>query len=448
MAPNTASSASVQVSKISVRSSSSRQPSWSNSKSIPASLTTISITGPSVPTPLSNYASSGTVSGGRRSACQQRTSLRSVGSCRSTWSRMPSMLGSRSRSGWPAVGSGAALTECARRALSATMKASYGSHVHQSFDNLGMRRSASFRCAQASSFSHVMCSSKLSDRRSRELTTVLSSVDVEVTHVSRRPSSRSMAYQYSQAAPPATTDIRPVTIAPLQFETAFGPTSPGGVFNKYPDHESGQAQLAEAPSEAREASLFDAQVPQPTSLVPSLSPGPFESPQSDTSSSLTRSPTQSATENIQADKDAVTASPPKAIEFIPLQPPTEDATKTEENAPQLATLLSPLSDATTPYWKKTLGMILEQFAEWEGAVLLPVEEEDHGDATAPYWKAKLGWILEQIGKFLQQSAGASYSSEDGAVQTQDVTIGQIRKLAELLNKAADSVEKGENIDLF
>ncbi|KAH7961366.1 hypothetical protein HPB52_008300 [Rhipicephalus sanguineus] len=78
---------------------------------------------------------------------------------------------------------------------------------------------------------------------------------------------------------------------------------------------------------------------------------------------------------------------------------------------------------------------------------LLVEEDDHGDATAPYWKAKLGWILEQIGKFLQQSA-TSYSSEDGAVKPQDITAGQIRKVAEVLNKAADAVEKGEDFNLF
>lgn len=70
-----------------------------------------------------------------------------------------------------------------------------------------------------------------------------------------------------------------------------------------------------------------------------------------------------------------------------------------------------------------------------------------GDATAPYWKAKLGWILEQIGKFLQQSA-ASYSSEDGAATSQDITVGQIRRVAEVLNKAADAIEKGEKFELF
>uniref|UniRef100_A0A131YH47 Glycine rich superfamily member n=1 Tax=Rhipicephalus appendiculatus TaxID=34631 RepID=A0A131YH47_RHIAP len=82
-----------------------------------------------------------------------------------------------------------------------------------------------------------------------------------------------------------------------------------------------------------------------------------------------------------------------------------------------------------------------------GAPGLPVNEDDHGDATAPYWKGKLGWILEQIGKFLQQSA-SSYSSEDGTVQSQDVTVGQIRKVAEMLNKAADAIEKGEKFDLL
>uniref|UniRef100_A0A6M2CHM8 Putative conserved secreted protein midgut overexpressed n=1 Tax=Rhipicephalus microplus TaxID=6941 RepID=A0A6M2CHM8_RHIMP len=82
-----------------------------------------------------------------------------------------------------------------------------------------------------------------------------------------------------------------------------------------------------------------------------------------------------------------------------------------------------------------------------GAPGLPVNEDDHGDATAPYWKAKLGWILEQIGKFLQQSA-ASYSSEDGAATSQDITVGQIRKVAEVLNKAADAIEKGEKFELF
>ncbi|KAH7961367.1 hypothetical protein HPB52_008301 [Rhipicephalus sanguineus] len=75
------------------------------------------------------------------------------------------------------------------------------------------------------------------------------------------------------------------------------------------------------------------------------------------------------------------------------------------------------------------------------------DEVDVGDATAPYWKAKLGWILQQIGKFLQQSA-PSYSSEDGAVKPQDITAGQIRKVAEVLNKAADAVEKGDDFNLF
>ncbi|KAH7965613.1 hypothetical protein HPB49_008990 [Dermacentor silvarum] len=86
-----------------------------------------------------------------------------------------------------------------------------------------------------------------------------------------------------------------------------------------------------------------------------------------------------------------------------------------------------------------------------GSPQLPINEDDHGDATAPYWKAKLGWVLEQIGKLLQQSAQSSsalYSAEDGATQPQDVTIQHIRKAAEMLNKVADSIEKGEKVNLF
>ncbi|XP_072142385.1 uncharacterized protein [Dermacentor andersoni] len=86
-----------------------------------------------------------------------------------------------------------------------------------------------------------------------------------------------------------------------------------------------------------------------------------------------------------------------------------------------------------------------------GSPRLPINEDDHGDATAPYWKGKLGWILEQIGKFLQhsaQSSSAYYSSEDAATQPQDVTVEHIRKVAEMLNKVADTMQKGEKVNLF
>ncbi|KAL3242343.1 hypothetical protein MRX96_021266 [Rhipicephalus microplus] len=144
------------MSKISVRSTSSRQPSWSNSNALPASLTTISITGPSLPKPVSlsrqpqavsassyshpyNHASSCGVSSGARWGAAQRTSLRSVGSSRKTWPRVPSMLTRRSLSGsvWPQAEQGAALAEHERQAFSGTKNASYSGHINQSLDNMG-----------------------------------------------------------------------------------------------------------------------------------------------------------------------------------------------------------------------------------------------------------------------------------------------------------------------
>ncbi|XP_065289562.1 uncharacterized protein [Dermacentor albipictus] len=86
-----------------------------------------------------------------------------------------------------------------------------------------------------------------------------------------------------------------------------------------------------------------------------------------------------------------------------------------------------------------------------GSPRLPINEDDHDDATAPYWKGKLGWILEHIGKFLQytaQSSSAYYSAEDAATQPQDVNVEHIRKVAEMLNKAADTIQKGEKVNLF
>ncbi|XP_065289561.1 uncharacterized protein [Dermacentor albipictus] len=86
-----------------------------------------------------------------------------------------------------------------------------------------------------------------------------------------------------------------------------------------------------------------------------------------------------------------------------------------------------------------------------GSPRIPKNEDDHADATAPYWKGKLGWILEQIGKFLRQSADSSsayYSAEDAATQPQDVTAEHIRKVAEMLNKVADNIQKGEKVNLF
>nr|XP_037285476.1 uncharacterized protein LOC119178376 [Rhipicephalus microplus]XP_037285477.1 uncharacterized protein LOC119178376 [Rhipicephalus microplus] len=74
------------------------------------------------------------------------------------------------------------------------------------------------------------------------------------------------------------------------------------------------------------------------------------------------------------------------------------------------------------------------------------------DATSPYWKKLLGLILEQLGRGLQQSAEqspAAYTPEDTAYfAPEDITIQHIRRIANLLNKVADSVEKGEKVYLF
>lgn len=72
-------------------------------------------------------------------------------------------------------------------------------------------------------------------------------------------------------------------------------------------------------------------------------------------------------------------------------------------------------------------------------------------ATSPYWKKPLGWILEQLGRWLQQSAEqspASYSAEDAANFPGEITIEHIRTIASLLNKVADAVEKGEKVYLY
>ncbi|XP_037562217.1 uncharacterized protein LOC119441691 [Dermacentor silvarum] len=79
------------------------------------------------------------------------------------------------------------------------------------------------------------------------------------------------------------------------------------------------------------------------------------------------------------------------------------------------------------------------------------DEVDEDDATTPYWKKPVGWILEQLGKWLQRSAEASpalYSAEDAADFPEDATIEHIRRVAQLLNKVADAVEKGEKVYLF
>ncbi|XP_065289559.1 uncharacterized protein [Dermacentor albipictus] len=79
------------------------------------------------------------------------------------------------------------------------------------------------------------------------------------------------------------------------------------------------------------------------------------------------------------------------------------------------------------------------------------DEVDEDDATAPYWKQPVGWILEQLGKWLQRSAEASpalYSAEGTADSPQDLTIEHMRRVAQLLNKVADAVEKGEKVYLF
>ncbi|XP_054932325.1 uncharacterized protein [Dermacentor andersoni] len=86
-----------------------------------------------------------------------------------------------------------------------------------------------------------------------------------------------------------------------------------------------------------------------------------------------------------------------------------------------------------------------------GSPRIPINEDDHGDATAPYWKGKLGWILEQIGKFLRQSSESSpalYTAEDAATQSEDATVEQIGKVTKRLNKVADTIEKGEKVNLF
>lgn len=343
-APNTASSASVHLSKIVVHSSFSRQSSWSNSNAAPATLTTISVTGPSLPTPVSlrrqplavnasstmqpvAYASSGSVSGTRRSVCQ-RTSLRNVGSCRSTRCTVPSLLAGRSlsRSGWAPAGSGASIAEYARQAFSATRNASYGGHSHQSLDSVAMRRGASFRCTQTASFSHVLRSPKLSGRRSRELTTVLSSVDIEVTHTSRRAGSRSSAFEYLPAHQPAqlsSIGIGPVAIEPPQFKSLFSPAPVSSTFDKFPHHEDSQKQFG--------------QVPTDRSALPERS----DVPQSDSDLIVLKSPMQSPPQYDQHNKDATAISPPPAIEFTPSQPTTLDGKQTEASDSQSAVLSPP-----------------------------------------------------------------------------------------------------------
>ncbi|XP_075538442.1 uncharacterized protein LOC142572888 isoform X1 [Dermacentor variabilis] len=81
-----------------------------------------------------------------------------------------------------------------------------------------------------------------------------------------------------------------------------------------------------------------------------------------------------------------------------------------------------------------------------------VDEDDFtDDATTPYWKKPVGWILEQLGKWLQRSAEGSpafYSAEGAADFPQDPTIEHMRRVAQLLNKVADAVEKGEKVYLF
>ncbi|XP_075538444.1 uncharacterized protein LOC142572888 isoform X2 [Dermacentor variabilis] len=79
------------------------------------------------------------------------------------------------------------------------------------------------------------------------------------------------------------------------------------------------------------------------------------------------------------------------------------------------------------------------------------DEVDEDDATTPYWKKPVGWILEQLGKWLQRSAEGSpafYSAEGAADFPQDPTIEHMRRVAQLLNKVADAVEKGEKVYLF
>ncbi|XP_037562218.1 uncharacterized protein LOC119441692 [Dermacentor silvarum] len=79
------------------------------------------------------------------------------------------------------------------------------------------------------------------------------------------------------------------------------------------------------------------------------------------------------------------------------------------------------------------------------------DEVKEDDATAQYWKKPVGYLLEMIAKWLQKSAEgspASYAAEDDAGLPQDATIEHIRKVAQLLNKVADAVEKGEKVDLF
>ncbi|KAL1414438.1 hypothetical protein MTO96_030287 [Rhipicephalus appendiculatus] len=329
---------------------------------MPASLTTISITGPSLPKPVSlsrhpqavsassyaqpsNHASSCSVNGARWGA-SQRTSLRSVGNCRGTWSRVPSLMTGRSqsRSAWPQAGSGAALAEHERQAFSATRKASFSGHSHQSLDNAGARRTGSFRCSQTASFSHVLQSSKAADRGSRELMTVHSSVDIEVKHVPQGASSGSAALdqsQFRQTVKLENADKRPLAIQQLKFESAFSPTSLSSMFDKDQTHGSIQMQRGHTFAESREAFSPSVQTAQSTLYGSFLSPGPFSVQRSGSDPSTSKSHMQSPPENNQVNSDGATVFRPGTIE--PRQTPTEDSKKTEQNVSQPAAQQSPLS---------------------------------------------------------------------------------------------------------